>query len=90
MRTAIEKRIVVCMKSETPTAENLAYVVIDNHGCHIRPATADETAAYWAGQGHPVFLETRNAAFTHPVRLTSIESITQDTGWGMWFGGAGF
>ena len=53
-------------------------------GCHLRPASAVEIVAY-LDQVPPHGL----AAFRRPVRVGGI-LVDEDTGPGLWFGGAGF
>lgn len=50
-------------------------------GLHVRNATTDEAAAYLA---QPVA-----KAFRKPVRVGAV-LVDEDTGPGIWFGGAGF
>lgn len=51
-------------------------------GLHLRPATEAEQAAY---MNQPC----RHTAFRRPVKVGDV-LIDQDTGPGLWFGGAGF
>lgn len=50
-------------------------------GLHLRPATELESAAYF---GRPLL-----AAWRDPVRVGEV-LVDEDTGPGIWFGGAGF
>ena len=67
--------------------QNKTYVAIDaKTGLHLRAATADEVAAYLAAPiAHPSGLES----FRTPARVGAV-LIDEDTGPGIWFGGAGF
>lgn len=58
------------------------FVAIDPSTClHLRAATDVERAAYLAQPGH--------AAFRRPVRVEAV-LVDEDTGPGVWYGGAGF
>lgn len=60
-----------------------AYVAIDpKTGLHLRVATESERAAY-LGQ------VCRAPSFRKPIRIGAV-IVDEDTGPGVWFGGAGF
>jgi hypothetical protein len=50
-------------------------------GLHLRSATDEERAAYLGQGAHP--------AFRRPVRVGAV-LVDEDSGPGVWFGGAGF
>ena len=56
--------------------------VITCQGVHVREATAAEAAVYLSQSGHPSFFRA--------VRISETEYVDEDTGPGIWFGGAGF
>ena len=61
---------------------NARRFVIEKDGCHVREATPEERDAYLGQGGHPSFFQS--------LRISPTETVKEDTGPGIWFGGAGF